>query len=146
MKWEPADILRLTALVGGFLMCALGGWLMWLGVGAEGTVDIRTSVLSGSVKIGSAGLFLIFFGFGIVIFVLATIAAKSSAAHLTSSQRESSSRLIGKAFWGVLVSFLLMVVLASVAGNGSPFGAAAFFLGCFLFLTGIAYVAFLSSE
>lgn len=83
MKFEPADIIRFAALVGGFLLCALGALLMWLGVGAEGAVDIKSAVLSGSIKTGSAGLFTLFFGFGIIIFVLGSLNAKSANASLS---------------------------------------------------------------
>lgn len=139
MKWEPTDIIRVTALVGGFLLCGLGALLMWLGVGAEGSVDIKSSVLSGTVKTASAGLFTIFFGFGIIVFVLATLGAKVANAQLTHAQRRSRTRHITYAFWGLLASFLLTATLGAL-GHGAGFGGAAFFLGAMLALTGIAYV------
>lgn len=144
MNWEPKDIIRLTALVGGFVLCGVGGVLMWLGVGAEGSVDIKSSVLTGTVKTGSAGLFTLFFGFGIIIFVLASLSAKMGGP-LTEPQRRSRVRHIGYAFAGELVAFLVMATLGAT-GYGQGFGAAAFFLGLLLLITGGAYLVQLESE
>jgi hypothetical protein len=145
MKWEPADIIRLIALVGGFLLCGLGAYMMWLGVGAEGVVDIRSSVLSGTVKTASAGLFIIFFGFAIIVFVLATLGAKSSMTGASAAQRQSRTRTLAWAFWAILASFLVTASLGAL-GHGAGFGPAAFFLGFMLIAVGAAYVALLESE
>lgn len=145
MKFEPTDIIRFVALIGGFLLCSLGALLMWLGVGAEGAVDIRSTLLSGSIKTGSAGLFTLFFGFGIIIFVLGSLNAKSANAQLSSVQRKSRTKHIAQAFWGLLVAFLATASLGAL-GYGNGFGVAAFFLGCLLGFTGIAYVVQLDYE
>jgi hypothetical protein len=145
MKFEPHDIIRFAALVGGFLLCGLGALLMWLGVGAEGAVDIKSAVLSGSIKTGSAGLFTLFFGFGIIIFVLGSLNAKSANAQLSSIQRKSRTKHIAQAFWGILVAFLISSSLGAL-GYGAGFGPAALFLGCLLAFTGIAFVVQLDYE
>ena len=145
MKFEPADIIRFAALTGGFLPCALGALLMWLGVGAEGAVDIKSAVLSGSVKTGSAGLFTLFFGFGIIIFVLGSLNTKGANAQLSMTQRKSRTKHIAQAFWGVLVAFLVTASLGA-SGYGSGFGGAALFLGFLLTFTGAAYVVQLEYE
>jgi len=145
MKWEPSDIIRLAALIGGFLLCGLGAYLMWLGVGAEGAVDIKSSVLSGTIKTGSAGLFMLFFGFGIIIFVLASLNAKSQNATLSFADRKSKTKQILYAFWGVLVCFVATASLAAL-GYGTGFGGPAFFLGGLLLFICIAYVVQLENE
>lgn len=145
MKFEPADIIRFAALIGGFLLCSLGALLMWLGVGAEGAVDIKSTLLSGSIKTGSAGLFTLFFGFGIIIFVLGSLNAKSANAQLSSVQRKSRTKHIAQAFWGLLVAFLITASLGAL-GYGNGFGGAAFFLGFLLVFTGVAYVVQLDYE
>lgn len=144
-NWTPQDIIRLTALIGGFLLCALGGLLMWLGVGADGVVDIKSSVLSGTVKTGSAGLFTLFFGFGVIIFVIASLAARESQDRLSPTQRKSRTTHIVRAFWGVLFAFVVMTVCAAL-GYGAGFGGAALFLGGLLVFVGIAYVVQLEYE
>lgn len=145
MKWEPADIIRLAALLGGFLLCGLGAYLMWLGVGADGVVDIKSSVLSGTIKTGSAGLFTLFFGFGIIIFVLATLSAKSQNAGLSFAERKSKTKQISYAFWAVLACFVATASFNAL-GYGAGFGAAAFFLGGLLVFIGIAFVVQLENE
>ena len=144
-NWQPSDILKLIALLGGFFLCALGAGLMWLGVGAEGTVDIKSSVLSGTVKTGSAGLFIIFFGFAIVLFVLASLGANASSKEASSSVRRSKSHTIGIAFFALLVALLVSAGLGA-AGYGNGFGLLAAFLGVALIITGGAYVELASSE
>jgi hypothetical protein len=126
-------------------LCALGGLLMWLGVGAEGVVDIKSSVLSGTVKTGSAGLFTIFFGFGVIIFVVASLVAREGNSHLSISQRRSRTQNIVRAFWGVLVTFVVMATCAAT-GYGDGFGGAAVFLGVLLFFVGISYLVQLDHE
>lgn len=145
MKWEPSDIIRLAALIGGFLLCALGAYLMWLGVGAEGVVDIKSSVLSGTIKTGSAGLFTLFFGFGIIIFVLVSLNAKSQNATLSFAERKSKTKQILYAFWGVLACFVVTAWLGAF-GYGTGFGGIAFFLGGLLLFIGVAYVVQLENE
>ena len=145
MTWTPNDIIRLTALIGGFLLCALGSLLMWLGVGADGVVDIKSSVLSGTVKTGSAGLFILFFGFAVVVFVVASLVAREGATQLSATQRKSRTMHIVRAFWGVLFAFVAMASLAAFGAN-SAFGGAAIFLGFLLFFTGVAYIAQLEPE
>jgi len=118
---------------------------MWLGVGAEGAVDIKSSVLSGTIKTGSAGLFTLFFGFGIIIFVLATLNAKSQNATLSFAERKSKTKQISYAFWGVLASFIATASLGAL-GYGAGFGGTAFFLGGLLVFIGISYVVQLENE
>ena len=118
---------------------------MWLGVGADGTVDIKSSVLSGTIKTGSAGLFTLFFGFGIIIFVVASLAAREGRERLSLTQRRSRTQNMVRAFGGVLAAFVVMAACAAL-GYGAAFGGAAVFLGFLLFFTGVAYVVQLDYE
>jgi len=142
MNWRPADVIRLVALVGAFVLAAIGALLTWYGVGAEGIVDIKSTVLSGSIKSASAGLFIVFFAFGIIIYVLASL----SAEHVSHASLGSSpSKNIGRAFWGVLIALVASGALGA-SGYGSGFGLLAAFLGYMLFLVGIAYLASLDAK
>jgi hypothetical protein len=73
MKWEPINIIRLVALIGAMLLFAIGVVMIWQGISAEGAIDIKSSFLSGSVKTGSAGLFIAFLSFAIIAFVLLSL-------------------------------------------------------------------------
>ena len=143
--WQPSDILKLIALLGGFALCGLGAFMMWLGIGAEGSVDIKSSVLSGSIKTGSAGLFLIFFGAAIVMFVLASLGASASAKSASPITRKAKSHTIGIAFFVVLIALIVSAAFGA-AGYGAGFGILAMFLGAMLIITGGAYVEFASRE
>lgn len=145
MKWEPTDIIRLVALLGGFFLCALGAYLMWLGVGAEGTVDIKSSVLSGTVKTGSAGLFIIFFGFSIVLFVLATLTAKASLASTSLTKRHSKAKAIGQAFSALFIATVGSGALGAF-GYGPGFAFLALGLGMMMLFAGGAYLQVAANE
>ena len=145
MKWEPADVIRLAALVGAFLLCLLGAYMMAQGIAAEGAIDIKSSVLSGSVKTGSAGLFILFFAFGIIVFVLSSLSSKAAHANLSQAKARSKTHQLAWVFWGVLVCLVVVGTLGAL-GNGQGFGALAFFLGFLLIGVGAAYVAFLDAE
>ena len=137
MKWQPADIIRLVALIGGFLLAGVGALMMWLGISAEGAIDIKGTVLSGSIRTGSAGLFIVFFAFGIIVYVLASLAAAHS--QVSTIQRQSRTNHIGRAFWAVLAGLVFSGSMGAM-GYGAGFGGLAIFLGFMLFFVGVAYV------
>lgn len=140
MKWEPVDIIRAVALVGGFLLVGLGAWLMWLGVGADGAIDIKSSLLSGSIKTGSAGLFIGFFGCVIVLFVLTTLTTKAAMAHSSPQTHRPVLRGIGRTFKYSTIA-AVACGLASAFGWGPGFGAVAGGLTVLVFFSAIAYMA-----
>lgn len=143
--WQPSDIIKLIALLGAFALCGIGAYMMWLGIGAEGTVDIKSSVMSGTVKTGSAGLFLIFFGSAIVIFVLASLSAGATAKSTAPVARKSTAHSIGVAFFVILAALIGSASLAAM-GYGNGFSALAMFLAFFLIITGAAYAEFASRD
>lgn len=144
-NWQPPDILKLIALLGGFALCGLGAFMMWLGVGAEGAVDIKSSVMSGSVKTGSAGLFLIFFGSAIVLFVLATLTVGAKAKAAAPAVRRTTAHSIGIAFFVILFAVVASAA-AGAMGYGPGFGILAGFLGFVLLITGGMYAEFASRD
>lgn len=145
MKWEPVDIIRVVALIGGFLLCGVGALLMWMGVGAEGVVDIKSPFVTGGIKSGSAGLFIIFFGALIVFFVLSTLTLRPSSNSAVVVQRQSAAVSLKKGFKYLIGSMIVCGALAAVdAGRG--FGLLAGVLGFMAFMTGFAYVLFAAEE
>lgn len=61
--WTPAEIRRLIAQIAGVGL-AIGGFILLIqGVRATGHINISSSLLSGEIESGSAGLFLLFLGF-----------------------------------------------------------------------------------
>lgn len=137
MKWEPADVIRLAALIGAFLLAVVGSLMMWFGISADGAIDIKSTVVSGSIKTASAGLFILFFAFCIIVYVLGSLGAlhrKQSPNH------PSPSRSIGIAFWGALGGCMATGTLKAL-GYGGDFGFMSFMLGMLAVGIGIAYLS-----
>lgn len=144
MKWEPTDILRLVALVGALVLFVLGALMMWQGVSAEGVIDIKSSVVSGSLKTGSAGLFIVFLSFVLVVFVLTSL-SKGQTPKLSSF--DTSSKITGLAggFFVLLASFVVTAGLAAL-GYGFGFGLLAGALGFFTLIAGVALLTFMENK
>jgi hypothetical protein len=105
--WKPNDWIRLAALVGAFVLFGIGAWMLFQGISAEGVVDLKSSVLSGTIKASSAGLYMCFFALFIIVVVLATLLTPSNRP--TSSARSRVQRLM-PVFWGLLVGLGLCAV------------------------------------
>jgi hypothetical protein len=86
MPWKPNDWLRLISLVGAFTLFGVGSWMLFQGISAEGVVDLKSTLLSGTLKASSVGLYVCFFALFIIIFVLVT---------LVTPRRESASKAGG---------------------------------------------------
>lgn len=145
MKWEPADVIRLSALIGALLLFALGAFMMWQGIAAEGAIDIKSSVLTGSIKTASAGLFIAFLSFAIIVFVLSSLTKRTSAISQPSASGHTKSKRIAKL---LIVLFIGLVTTGGLAalGYGPGFVFLAFFFGLMLSVVGIAYLTFLENE
>jgi uncharacterized membrane protein len=135
MDWKPADYIRIAGVVGGILLCIIGTLFLWVGIGANGTIDLKSSLFSGTIQSASAGLFVMFFGFLIVCLslVLPTNANRTETAH---NQKNPLSRAL---FW-LFCSFIVFAALGSL-GLGSGFGVAASFLAFALVLLGGFWIA-----
>lgn len=142
MKWEPSDVIRLVALIGALIMFCVGAFMMWQGISAEGAIDIKSSVLSGSIKTGSAGLFIAFLAFAVMVFVLTAAGQKAFAS---SASTESRAERLGRGLVALLLGCVVTGGLAA-AGYGVGFAALAMFLGFAFFMGGIAYLTFLEND
>jgi hypothetical protein len=81
--------------------------MLFQGISAEGVVDLKSSVLSGTIRASSAGLYMCFFALFIIVFVLATLLTPSN--NPTTSAKSRAHRLM-PVFWGLLVSLGLCAV------------------------------------
>jgi hypothetical protein len=114
LRWKPNDVIRLGALIGGFVLFLLGALMLYQGISAEGLLDLKSALLSGSVKTASAGLYICFFAVFIIAVVLATIVVpvkRQSSGPVTHSQR------VMTAFWGLLSGLALCLVGAYLTNN-----------------------------
>jgi|GEM_PF-2692712 len=98
-RWTPNDWLRLIGLAGGFGLFVLGTKMVYQGISTEGHVDLKSVVLSGTLRTTSAGIYICFFALFIIVFVLATLLTppKPSQAHSIGRAHRLKS-----VFWGLL--------------------------------------------
>ena len=128
-KWQPNDWLRLVALVGGFCFFGLGVWLLVTGISADGIVDLKSSIISGTLKTGSAGLFVCFFSLVVIAFVLTSLVASKSRSQLPQSAPATRSRRMLPLFWGCLIGLLACGAAMLFVEKGG--GILGFFMGIF---------------
>ena len=143
MKWEPQDVIRLVALIGAIVLFCLGAAMMWQGVAAEGTIDLKSSVISGTLKTGSAGLFIAFLSFVVIVFVIVGSHKPGQAIGTRTEERSRFKRLLP-------IFFALLVALAAAVSLGSAgypaFIGLALLIGGLLVLVVIASLTFLEEE
>ena len=114
--WKPNDWIRLAALIGAFLLFAIGALMLFYGVTADGVVDIKSTILSGTIKASSAGLYLCFFAMFIIVFVLVTAITRSKEK--PSSDGKPGELHIMRFFWTVLgLLFLSALGIAFTDGT-----------------------------
>ncbi|MBX3628002.1 MAG: hypothetical protein KF892_23540 [Rhizobacter sp.] len=143
MKWEPHDVIRLVALIGAIALFCLGGAMMWQGVAAEGTIDLKSSVISGSLKTGSAGLFIAFLAFVVIVSVLAGAHKSPQSQPQQATDRSRFKRLL-PVFFVLLVALAASVALAS-AGYAIFIGLS-LLCGLLLVIVVVALLTFLEEE
>jgi len=66
--WTPTEVRKTIGLICGLGFITWGAIMMVEKITANGTFEIKSSLLEGKLESGSAGLFLIFVGLFIVIF------------------------------------------------------------------------------
>ena len=107
--WTPAEIRRLIAQLAGVALTVGGFVLLVLGIRASGRINVSSSILSGEIESGSAGLFLLFIGF-----LLIALPIFWDSRHPTAAQPSlESARPMGK--WHVPDHFRLLVVTLCLA-------------------------------
>jgi hypothetical protein len=107
IHWKPNDWIRLAGLTGAFAVFGIGAWMLFQGISAEGVVDLKSSVLSGTIKASSAGLYMCFFALFIIVIVLATLLTPSNGP--ASGAKPRAHRLMS-VFWGLLAGLGLCAV------------------------------------
>ena len=100
--------MRLIALIGGFALFCLGIWLLVSGIKADGTVDLKSAVLSGTLRTESAGLYVCFFAVFIVVISLASAHFEKKN---TGNENPRQQRMFG------LFLILLFALFVSILGH-----------------------------
>jgi hypothetical protein len=138
MNWGPNDVIRLAALIGSMVLFGVGAYMMFQGIGAEGAIDIKSSVVSGSLKTGSAGLFIVFLSFLVIVVVLLSPAKPRKEGTPYPRTSGGKASMVAKAFVVLLVSFVATGALAAL-GYGQGFAPVSMALGFMTFICGAAY-------
>ena len=143
-KFSPTHWIVLASLLGSFVMFGVGAWMLYAGIAADGAVDIKTTLASGTIRTGSAGLFIIFFAFLVIISSLALLASranKGTSGDALPGSRPRSKRLL-PALYAVLVALLLCALGVAVFPEGArmAFLSGAFMLATAMFGLVTAYI------
>lgn len=109
-RWEIGHTFRLILLVAAIVFFAIGLSMIYSGIKAEGTIDIKSAVVSGTVKSGSAGIFITVLSFMLMVLSLPAISRddKDSTTRITFWQNERNRKI---AFGFALV---LIVIVAFI--------------------------------
>lgn len=140
-RWKPADVVRLIAMLGAFILFCIGVLMMWKGIAVEGAIDIKSSVLSGTIKTASAGLFVAFLSFVVIIFVLTTMGGHVwPAESQVSKDQKTGLKGFVLAFW-ILLALSLLTGSLSALGYGQGFGAMSMGVGFGAFVLGFGLMS-----
>ncbi len=125
-------------------MCAvglfiIGSIMIWNDVQAEGTIDIKSTIIVGSVKSGSAGILLVFIAF---VLLLTLLLLTSKKPHSSSLKTSAVNKLGNSIKW----IFLALIVSVCLIPYHPAFGGLAIFLGFALIPSGVAYLTFLEND
>lgn len=118
-RWKPNDWIRLVALIGAFVLFGLGAWMLFQGISAEGEVDLKSSILSGTIKASSAGLYMCFFALFIILTILATLIVPSTGS--TTGTEPRVYRLM-PIFRLLLASLTLCAIGSALTEEGARMG------------------------
>ena len=89
--------------------------MLFRGISAEGIVDLKSTLLSGTLKASSAGLYICFFALFIIIFVLVTLVTPARDTPAKASRR---SRRLAWIFWGLLLALAVCGLAVAFAPAG----------------------------
>ncbi len=111
--------------------------MLFRGISAEGVVDLKSTLLSGTLRASSAGLYICFFALFIIIFVLVTMVTPTRE---TTAKATGRARRLAWIFWALLVALALSGLGAAFAPEGIR-GALGVPIGIFSFSLSTVVVA-----
>ncbi len=109
-RWEIGHTFRLILLIAAIAFFAIGLWMIYSGIQAEGTIDVKSALVSGTVKSGSAGIFIIVLAFMLMVLSLPGIKQtdKEGTTRITFWQNDRNRKI---AFGFALVLIVLVVFI-----------------------------------
>ena len=112
MKLSFDQMMRLLVCVGGLVFFGVGIWMIKSGISAQGVVDIKfREIISGHLETGSAGLFITFSSF--LMIVLSFLLGKTSIASKPRDSQTTPSKVpvmvtLAVILWTVSTIFYLV--------------------------------------
>lgn len=123
MKLTFDQLMRLLLLVSGIAFFGIGVWMVKTGIKAEGSIDIRSTLLSGSLKTGSAGLFITFMSFFMILASVLFSKWPSRSRDRSSETSPSTTRTILR----ILFSLYALTIIAYLLARSTTEGEQIFF-------------------
>ena len=129
--WEPYEIICGAVAIGGVLLFIPGIWMLCKGILAEGVLDLKSTLISGTLRTGSAGLFICFFALFVIVAALI-------ALRLLSNTRDPGpltyhGRLI-VTLWGLIAALLITSIGSLVSGGNTFTYASTTLASCLIFV------------
>ena len=110
--WTPNDVRKLISQTSGIALAIYGITLIVNDVRASGKINFTTSLISGQVESGSAGILLLFFS--IILIIVPTISfrkLRSESEALTVSEKKSRLNFKARFIIGILLGIILSFAL-----------------------------------
>jgi uncharacterized membrane protein len=123
MKLTFDQWMRLLLLVSGIAFFGVGVWMVKTGIKAEGSIDIRSTLLSGSLKTGSAGLFITFMSFFMIL--ASVLFSKWPARPRDRSSEASASGM--RTILRILFTLYALTIIAYLLARSASGGEQIFF-------------------
>ena len=138
--WTPKEIRKLIALLSGIGLEIAGIILLLNQVQSTGIIDISSSIISGKIQSGSAGLLLCFLGLFVIIFSI--IGGKELISHATSETNDSNDnnnniKLNSSLKRGLIIILSLALLVAVLIFGGEFLRKAGWGMGDFLIVIGV---------
>jgi ABC-type Fe3+ transport system permease subunit len=121
----PSDIRKLIALFAGIIFMFIGIVMVFNQIQATGSIDLSTTIISGKIQSGSAGLFICFLSIILILFSILPGKIMQASKDKPNSPGESEKPrfLISKMSRGLLgivivwiIFFIMMVPVLFIPG------------------------------
>ncbi len=108
--WTPQEVRKLIAQIAGSIFGIAGVILIIKDIKATGHINVSSKVLSGQIETGSAGLFLIFISF-LLILIPAIFPHNATITALESINIKTGTSEIKRMAIATVLSFILTLLL-----------------------------------
>lgn len=145
MKSNIDDKIRIIVLVCGIIFFVVGIIMMIVGISAEGSIDIRSVLVSGKLHTGSAGLFIIFFAFLLILFAMLQKPPSPPTMQAEMQTSHPILRILINLFALFLILFIIFII-GAIGIGGDVFLGLLLFFGAMILILLCAVLIYLVHE